>query len=147
MPSIPAVMLVEGDPEFIYLMQRYALSSGCQIVRVDSVNQAVRRAQTDRPVLILMDPARNATECGQALQDLKADPLTSRIPVLICSANEVAMDGWKEDADGFLLMPVMYDDFLAVLATIAHVSSEAAAEHDSGKRGTVAPGGDQTTHS
>ena len=66
----------------------------------------------------------------RALQALKADPVTSTIPVFICSASEVATRGWEEYADGCLLKPVMYEDFMAALAaTTSHLPSDAAARH------------------
>jgi CheY-like chemotaxis protein len=119
-PDAPKVMLVEDDPQFVYLIQRYAHSSGCQLIHVDSISQVVSQAQKELPDLVLLDLALAGTDdwlrqSWQVLQALKADPVTSTIPVFICSASEVATRGWEDRADGCLLKPVMYEDFLAVL--------------------------------
>jgi len=113
-------MLVEDDPQFVYLIQRYARSSGCQLIHVDSISQVVSRAQKELPNVVLLDLAPNGTDdwrsqSWQVLQALKADTVTSTIPVFICSASEVATRGWEDRADGCLLKPVMYEDFEAVL--------------------------------
>ena len=118
LPSAPKVMLVEDDPQFVYLIQRYARSSGCQLIHVDSISRAVSLAQKELPDLILLDLALNGTDGWQVLQSLKADPVASKIPVFICSASEVATRGWEDLADGCLLKPVMYEDFLAVLTQV-----------------------------
>jgi len=114
----PKVMLVEEDPQFVYLIQRYACSSGCQIIHVGSISQAVSLAQEELPDLILLDLASNETDGWQVLQALKADPVTCKMPTFICSASEVATRGWEDQADGCLLKPVMYEDFVATLAQV-----------------------------
>ncbi len=133
MPSAPKVLLVQDDPQFVYLIQRYCRSSGCQVIRVDEVNQTVTLAQQELPNLILLDLAPDRAERWQLLQALRSDPATCKIPVFICSASEVAMQGWEEYADGCLLMPVMYEDFCSVLAaSISFPTSDAASEPVSG---------------
>jgi hypothetical protein len=37
----------------------------------------------------------------------------------------VATRGWEEYADGCLLKPVMYEDFVSAVATIAHLPIDA----------------------
>jgi CheY-like chemotaxis protein len=130
LPPASKVMLVEDDPQFVYLIQRYARSSGCQLIHVDSISQAVSQAHSELPDLVLLDLALNGTDGWQVLQALKSDPVTSTIPVVVCSASEVAARGWEEYADGCLLKPVMYEDFMAALAaTISHLPPDVTAPH------------------
>jgi len=146
LPSAPKVMLVEDDPQFVYLMQRYARSSGCQLVHVDSVGEAVSLVHSELPDMILLDLALNGADGWQALQSLKADPVASKIPVFICSASDVATRGWEDQADGCLLKPVMYEDFLAALAaTSHHRASAATVPHVPRVPGAAAPGGELAT--
>jgi CheY-like chemotaxis protein len=128
MPAPLKLMLVEDDPQFVYLMQRYARSSGCQIIHVDSLSQTVSRAQKELPDLILLDLGLDGTDGWQVLQALKTNPITRKITLFVCSASEVATRGWEEFADGCLLKPVMYEDLLAALAAaIPHPQSDTAA--------------------
>ena len=129
LPSALKVMLVEDDSQFVYLIQRYARSSDCQLIHVDSISQAVSQAHKELPDLVLLDLVLDGVDGWQVLQALKADPVTSKIPVFICSANEVATRGWEEYAEGCLLKPVMYEDFVAALAaTSYHPPSDTAAQ-------------------
>ena len=90
LPSALKVMLIEDDPQFVYLIQRYAHSSGCQLIHVDSISQAVSQAHKELPDLVLLDLALDGVDGWQVLQAIKDDPVTSAIPVFICSASEVA---------------------------------------------------------
>ena len=125
-PTVLKVMLVEDDPQFVYLLQRYARSSGCQLVHTGSAGEAVLLALKERPDLILLDTILGATEGWQILRALKADPTACKIPVFVCSASEAALRAYEEQADGCLLKPVMYEDFLAALAEIKlHLPADA----------------------
>ncbi len=143
LPSALLVLLVEDDPQFAYLMRRYADSSGCQLVHVDSIDQTIPLAHKELPNLILLDLALNGTDGWQVLKELEADPITSKIPVFVLSASEVAAHGWEEYADDCLIMPIMYEDFVSALAkAIARLPSDAVGQQDSRTIGPVAPGGD-----
>ena len=123
-PSIPKIMLVEDDPQFAYLIERYARSRGCQIHRVHSFSEAVPIAQNELPDLILLDLALNGAAGWQVLQALKANPITRKLDVFICVANEAAAHGWEDYADGCLVKPVMFEDFVTAVASIPHRSPD-----------------------
>jgi CheY-like chemotaxis protein len=114
------VMLIEDDPEFIYLIQRYARASGCQFIQQDSTGQVISAAERELPDLVLLDlaPNESSERCGpswQMLRTLKTNPRTRKLPVFVCLASELATNEWAEYAEGCLLKPVMYEDFKAAL--------------------------------
>jgi CheY-like chemotaxis protein len=115
----PKVMIVEDNPQFVYLIQRYAASSGCLCVQAGCSEAAVRLAQEEHPDLILLDVVPGAGDSHAVLAALKADPATRAIPLYLCSASEAALGEWECQADGCLLKPVMYADFQAVLTTVS----------------------------
>jgi CheY-like chemotaxis protein len=113
------VMLIEDDPEFIYLMQRYARASGCQLIHPASASQAVRVAESERPELVLLDITPGEHDSRAVLASLKAGRATCHIPLYLCSASEAALREWEHQAEGCLLKPVMYEDFLAILTKVS----------------------------
>lgn len=117
MPA-PKVMLVEDDPQFVYLMRRYAASSGCHFLHADSASATLELAQQERPDLILLDVMLCADDSREVLTALKADHTTRGIRLYLCSASEEALHEWEHEADGCLLKPVMYEDFLAILTQV-----------------------------
>lgn len=123
MPPIPKVVLIGNDPQFVYLIQRYARRSGSQLIHAGSISHIMPLAQEQLPQLILLDVVLNRAEDWPSqpwltVQALKADPVTAGIRVFVCSASEVATRGWEEYVDGCLLKPVMYEDFVAALGTV-----------------------------
>ncbi len=117
--SVPKIMLVEDDPQFVYLMQRYAASSGCQLIHADPPDSTLQSARQEHPDLILLDMVLGASESRAVLAALRADNATRGIPLYLCSANEAVLHQWQHQADGCLLKPVMYEDFLAVLTQVS----------------------------
>lgn len=115
---MPKVMLIESDPEFLYLIQRYVRASGCQLIHPASTHQAIRAAETERPDLVLLDITPAARDSRAVLASLKADRATCHIPLYLCSSSEAALRDWEHQAEGCLLKPVMYEDFLAILTKV-----------------------------
>ncbi len=111
----PKILLVEDDPQFVYLLKRYAGKSGCQLLWAEQPGAAVAVAQQEQPDLVILDMLYPEANGGQVLRALAADPTTRHIPVVLCSSSEAALQGWKEEADGHLLKPVLYDDFINLL--------------------------------
>lgn len=122
----PRILLVEDNPQFLYLMQRYAASAGCRLVHIPAVDQLLPLVRTERPDLILLDLAFSGAGPAAALAAIKTDPETARVPIYLCSASELMVDGWEEYADGLLLKPVMYEDFKdALTAAVERPASSA----------------------
>jgi len=111
------VLLVEDDPQFVYLIQRYAAASGCALVHADNACQVMSFVQQNPPDLILIDIFPSKMNGSQILSDLKANPVTRQIPAFVCSASDTVIHEWEDRAEGFLLKPVMYEDFCRILAT------------------------------
>ncbi len=112
------VLLIEDDPQFVYLIERYASSSGCSLVRLATGDREKLLALQERPDLILFDIGLDSERGWQFLQECKSSLVTYMAPVYICSANDQAVLGWEERVDGCLMKPVMFEDFVHVLTKI-----------------------------
>ncbi len=119
-PISPKVMLVEDDPSFVYLLQRYARASGCQLVHTGLAGEVLPLARQENPDLILIDIALGLDDSDgwHLLEALRTDSVTRKMAVYVCSASEAVIQACEELADGCLLQPVMYEDFLAVLERV-----------------------------
>jgi DNA-binding response OmpR family regulator len=114
-PLPPTILVIDQDPQFTYLIRRYALSCGCRCISAHNADAALLLAQQDRLALIVLDIAPQSARSGQLVQRLKAERTTRDIPLVICSAIADGVHLWEEGADYFLGKPVMYDDFVAML--------------------------------
>jgi DNA-binding response OmpR family regulator len=114
-PLPPAILVIDADPQFTYLIQRYANRCGCRCLSAHAIDTEQPLAQQDRPALIVFDIATPSASNRQMMQRLKAAPATFDIPIVICSALADGIRIWEEGADYYLGKPVMYDDFVAML--------------------------------
>jgi len=113
--AAPLLMVVEDDSQSLYLIERYASTSGCQLVSAWEGKEALTLAQQAHPTIILLDIVLSGMMGWEVLQILRADPLTCDIPVIICSALDEADRAQQAGAVGYLRKPVYYQDFVAAL--------------------------------
>ena len=113
--ATPLLMIVEDDSQSLYLIERYASTSGCRLVSAWEGKEALTLAQQARPTLILLDIVLSGMMGWEVLQILRADPLTCDIPIIICSALDEADRAQEAGAVGYLRKPVYYQDFLTAL--------------------------------
>jgi CheY-like chemotaxis protein len=113
--AAPLLMIVEDDSQSLYLIERYASTSGCRLVSAWEGKEALMLAQQARPTLILLDLVLSGMMGWEVLQILKADPLTCNIPIIICSALDEADRAQEVGAVGYLRKPVYYQDFVVAL--------------------------------
>lgn len=115
MNEAPTILLIDDDPGFAYLVQRYAQTSGVRFVGAAELDDALTLARSLQPVLILIDLTLPPIDGWQIVQALRAEQSTRAIPLAICSSVLDQARAWEEGADYCLPKPVMYSDFLAVL--------------------------------
>lgn len=116
MNDAPTILLIDHDPGFTYLLQRYARTSGCRFMSASTAEAALDMVRDEPPDLIMIHMLLPPLDGQHVAQLLKVNPLTEHIPVILCTAVAEHGPGWDESADYCLPKPVMYGDFLAVLA-------------------------------
>jgi signal transduction histidine kinase/DNA-binding response OmpR family regulator/putative methionine-R-sulfoxide reductase with GAF domain len=109
------VLCIEDDEGVITLFRRYLSKRGYQVVGLTDPTRALEEAKRLRPHAITLDvmmPDRNG---WQVIQELKADPETRLIPVIICSIVAERDRGMSLGASDYLVKPVVEQDLLAAL--------------------------------
>lgn len=114
----PVMVLIDTDPAFVYLIERYGQRCGCTVFSVPTLAAARPLIETTQPALVAVHVASPAADGWQVLTALKADAATRRLPVLACGAITDAAGAVEAGADCWLSKPVMYDDFEAALAAL-----------------------------
>ena len=80
------ILIVEDDSDCRELLKFFLRQSGYETVEAATGFEAVNLARVTRPDLIIMDLGMPAMTGDQATARLKADPLTSHIPVVVITA-------------------------------------------------------------
>ena len=120
----PYIVLVEdSDDDFDTVLKAVRLSGlPANLRRVnngDDCMALVRRADAERPALVLMDLNTASTDGREALRQIKADPLLQAIPVVIVTASANPRDVdfcYQCGANAYHVKPVCYPDHLQMLA-------------------------------
>ena len=107
------LLSVDDDPSVAPLLEKMLARDGYRVVAA-AASAAVNDAKRIRPAAILLDILMPGRDGRQILRDLKADPATREIPVLVVSV----VDGAEvpAEADGHLGKPVRKDRLLELLA-------------------------------
>jgi two-component system, cell cycle response regulator DivK len=102
------VLIVEDQMELRAINSLFLESRGYQVVATDNGLEGVRLAREQRPDLILMDLSVPVLDGFGAMEQLKHDPRTQDIPILVLTAHPYGSVGRRARAagcDGFLRKP------------------------------------------
>jgi len=79
------VLVIDDEADARLLLTQALLSFGCRVVTAHGGEEGVRKAQDARPDLITLDLMMPEMSGREVLRQLRADPLTAAVPVLIVS--------------------------------------------------------------
>jgi two-component system cell cycle response regulator DivK len=109
------VMVVEDNELSRDALSRRLARRGYRIVLAEDGAQAIELARSERPDLILMDLGLPRIDGWEATRQLKADPATRRIPIIVLSAHAMTNDRDKAlqaGGDEFDTKPVRFQPLL-----------------------------------
>jgi CheY-like chemotaxis protein len=109
------VLAIDDDPHVISLYERYLQSSGYQVISLNDPSQAVRRVAELKPFAVTLDIMMPGVDGWQVLTDLKSNPETRDIPVMICSIIEEQERGFTLGAADYLVKPILEEDLVHAL--------------------------------
>jgi len=117
------VMVIDDNPEMIELVRKYA-GDEFQIVGLLSGHDAVRMAMELKPVVITLDIMMPGKDGWQVLHELKQNPATQDIPVVILSIVDNKKLGFSLGAAEYLVKPIDKNLLLRKLKSLERMQSE-----------------------
>jgi GAF domain-containing protein/DNA-binding response OmpR family regulator len=109
------VMVVENETGVVQLYRRYLEPRGYTIVELSDGARAVPMARELRPYAILLDVNMPSPDGWQVLAQLKSDPVTRPLPVILCTITEDRGRGLSLGAADYLVKPILESDLIASL--------------------------------
>lgn len=103
------ILVVDDVPANVRLLEAKLSAEYYDVLAATDGETALAMAQSEKPDLILLDVMMPGIDGFEVTRRLKADPMTSRIPiVLITALSEVKdrIEGLRAGADDFLTKPV-----------------------------------------
>ncbi len=100
------VLVVEDDKDIAELIGRHLASHGYQVSIAGRAQEALEKARADKPGLITLDIYLPDADGFEVLQQLKNDPVTCNIPVVIVSVMGDQQEGLRLGAVDYLTKPI-----------------------------------------
>jgi twitching motility two-component system response regulator PilH len=103
------ILVVDDSPTDLHLLTGYLVNNGYTPVTAVNGEEAIAKAASEQPDLILMDVVMPGMNGYEATRALSRNPATARIPVLMVSSKDQEIDkiwGMRQGAKDYLAKPV-----------------------------------------
>jgi len=120
---IKRILIVDDSPTERHYLSEILARGGFEVVTSDSGEDALQKARTLLPDLILMDVVMPGMNGFQATRAITRDAATKNIPVLICTTKAQETDriwGLRQGARDYMVKPVQSDVLLKTIETMSH---------------------------
>ena len=113
--SKPEVLVVDDDEDMLIMMQHMLMAEGYVPLISPNAQNAMEIISHRNPAMVLLDLRMIGIDGGDICQQIKSDPYTSSIPVIILSANHNIESIAKDcGADAYLTKPFSLEKFKEV---------------------------------
>lgn len=112
----PRILVVDDNPDVVLLMQELLASRGYDAIAVSRAAEAEAEIRRDPPDLILLDVVMPGKSGYEICREIKDDPATRLIPVVLItglSDREDKLRGIEAGADDFLNKPIFAEELFA----------------------------------
>ncbi|RMH50845.1 MAG: response regulator [Zetaproteobacteria bacterium] len=117
-PDAPLILVVDDDQGSQELATLYLTEAGYRVCRASNGYEALERAREEHPFLIMLDVMMPGKDGWEVLQELKLDPATADIPVMMCSVAEGQELGVALGATDYIAKPIDRKALAAKLASL-----------------------------
>ena len=109
------ILAIDDDPQVIGLYERYLNPQGYYVLPLTDPTKAKEQVLKVKPYAITLDVMMPAKDGWSVLSDLKSDPATQDVPVIICSILEQADKGFSLGAADYLVKPILEEELVHAL--------------------------------
>jgi signal transduction histidine kinase/CheY-like chemotaxis protein len=119
-PATPKhrILVIDDDPDALYLLQEGLGTNDFEILGARNGAMGIQLARGQQPEAILLDVLMPETDGWQILNDLKSDPVTAEIPVILLTIVDKKALGFKLGAADYLLKPLHPSSVLSALQRV-----------------------------
>jgi chemotaxis family two-component system response regulator PixH len=108
-------LIVEDSLTEQQILTECLQDKGFRVSIASSAEDAIAKLNTEKPDIIILDVILPGRSGFEMCREVKSDPATREIPVLLCSTKGTDLDkfwGLKQGADAYLSKPVIADEFV-----------------------------------
>lgn len=115
------ILVVDDSPTVVQLATRPLEAEGYRVITAGDGEQALRTARQERPDLIVLDIILPKINGFQVCRQIKSDPKTQRIKILLISSKTNESDrfwGLRQGADSYMTKPFESHELLRNVAQL-----------------------------
>ncbi|HQE91233.1 MAG TPA: GAF domain-containing protein [Anaerolineae bacterium] len=124
--GVRTILTIDDDEGVITLFQRYLEKQGYNVAGMTTGEGVVETAKRLKPYAITLDVIMPGKDGWQIIQELRADPETRDIPIIVCSILSEADKGMSMGVADYLVKPITEQDLLDALR---HLEQPGAVGH------------------
>lgn len=116
------ILIVEDTVSEMELMSHYLRESGYTVISAIGAKEALNKVVEQKPDVIVTDVVMPGMSGFELCRRLKSNPVTEKIPIVICSSKNQEIDrlwGMKQGADAYLTKPFTREQILRAIKSVA----------------------------
>ena len=116
--DLPAILLVDDDRASLDLNSAYLDGSPTRVLRARDGVEALEVARKERPAAVVLEIGLPKRDGWQVVAELKGDPATATIPVVIATDVDDRARGLALGADAYLRKPIGREELIDALKQV-----------------------------
>lgn len=115
------VLVVEDTPSQLELINKYLQESGYTVLKATDAKDGLNKAVNLQPDAIITDVVMPGLSGFEFCRQLKRNPATEKVPIIICSSKNKEIDriwGMRQGADVYLTKPFTQQELLRALQSV-----------------------------
>lgn len=117
------VLIIDDDEEVRYTIGQYLLSKGYQVVFAEDGAKGLQVAIDNQPFAITLDVMLPNKDGWSVLKELKENPVTKDIPVILVSNNGDKNIGYRLGAFEYFVKPISSEKLLSAFTKLENIAS------------------------
>ncbi|WAL60460.1 response regulator transcription factor [Thermocoleostomius sinensis] len=116
------ILIVEDTLSEMELITHYLRESGYSVIGAVSAKEALNLAIEQKPDVIVTDIVMPGMSGFELCRNLKKNPATEKVPVVICTSKNQEIDrlwGMKQGADAYITKPFTREQLIRAIKSVA----------------------------
>ena len=109
------ILIVDDEPDIVNLLERILLARGHKVTKARDGAEALARASSDPPDLVLIDRNLPKIDGNEVCKRLRTDDATRRVPVVMMSGSYIPIEevGGAHAPDAYVVRPFLREILIA----------------------------------
>ena len=115
------VLVVDDTPSQLELMSKYLREGGYFVLGAADAQEALTKAIDQKPDLVITDVVMPGMSGFELCRNLKKNPVTQKLPIIICSSKNQELDrlwGMKQGANAYVTKPFTQEELLRAVKSV-----------------------------